>query len=413
DTLGGSYPGELWPETVTSGGVKFKLGSSTGKNMVACAGQTIPLPAGDHSKLYLLAASAHGDRHGVFTVNSAAGTTHKTALTVQDWQALIGQWYSRVIHNDPADTANFGPGSGYPNPNWDGSLVLANMAVKNIRDGRVHAIEKLTPGFIKRDPIAWVGTHRHAPTGDLPYCFCYLFQYAIDLPAGATSVTLPNDPNIRVMAITAARGSVGETHAAGVLYEPDAFPPIVPRTPEPQAEHFAPGTRIFQTLETQTFDGKQDGYVKNDLAALPYQGESPWTINQFVYMDKQPAELTVIGGFGDGSDASGQERFLIKYKDSISFWGSNVDVPSGVPFDLGKWQMITLAFDGKTLTIYKNAQPIKSAPITLEDADDTVRIAAPGPWNDNRFAGKIARFTIWSSALSPAAIEALMVEMPN
>ena len=415
DSAGGSYPAELWPETVSSDGKDFKLGGVApgAKNMVECSGQTIALPDGDGKRLYLLAASAHGDQDGVFTVEAGAGTAYKTALQVQDWQALVGQWYSRVISNDPADTAQFGPGTGYPNPNWSGDLVLANMAVKNIRGGRVHNIEKMTPGFIKRDPVAWIGTHRHTPEGDLPYCFCYLFQYTVDLPAGAMSVTLPSNPNIRVMAMTVVRDGVDAIRPAGVLYEPDAFPPIVPRTPAPTVAHLAPGTVVFQVPGIQTFDGTQPGLVKNNLAGIPSQGDSPWTINQFVYLDKQPEELTAISGLGDGADEAGQERFLIKYKDGISFWGSHVDVASGIPFDLNTWQMITLAFDGRTLTLYKNGEVIKTASISLDDADGQVRIGMPGPWNSNRFMGKISGFAIWNSALSAAAVKALLAETPK
>ncbi len=415
DRAGGSYPAELWPAAVTAGGIDFRLGEGTpgAKNMVACAGQTVALPAGSHDRLYLLAASAEGDQRGTFTVHTGAGTAHATALKVQDWQALVGQWYSRVIHNDPADPATFGPGSGYPDPNWDGNLVLANMAVKNIRGGRVVNLEKMTPGFIKRDPVAWVGTHRHASSGDLPYCFCYLFQYAIDLPAGATQVTLPSNPDIRVMAMTAAHGGLGDTRPAGVLYEPDPFPPVVPRTPAPVVKRLAPGTVVFKLPAVQAFDGTRPGFVKNDVSLLPTGGTDPWTINQFVYMDTQPAELTVLGGFGDAKDAPGQERFLIKFHDGIHFWGGNVDITTGVPFDLGRWQMVTLTFDGKTLTIYKDAAAIKTAAITLDDAADAVRLGATGPWNANRFAGRIAGFTVWNSALKPAAVKALLAGKPQ
>jgi len=408
----GSYPEELWPASVSSSGVDFTLGTGANR-MVSCAGQTIALPAGNHNRLYLLAASANGDKSGVFTVHGAGGAAHKTALRVQDWQALTGQWYSRVIHNDPAVPAAFGPGTGYPDPNWDGNLIMAGMSVKNIRMGRAANIERLTPGFVKRDPVAWVGTHRHDALGDLPYCFCYLFQYALDLPAGATSVTLPNSPDIRIMAMTAVRNAVDDTQPAGVLYEPDPFPAITPRTPAPVVKRLPAGTVVYQLAATQTGDGTQTGFIKKDVPDLPYQGTDPWTINQFVYLDKQPEELTLIGGFGDAADTAGQERFLIKFHDGIHFWGSNVDISSGVPFDLNKWQMVTLTYDGTTLKIYKNGEVIKTAPVSLSDAAGTVQIGTHGPWNNYHISGKVAGFTIWNSALDAAAVKAQMAHMPQ
>ncbi len=411
DTTGGSYPAELWPSSVTAQGISFKLAGSTGNSMVSCQGQTIALPAGSHNRVYFLAASANGDQSGAFTVN--AGTPHRTTVKVQDWQALTGQWYSRVIHNDPGDPATFGPGTGYPDPNWDGNLVLANMAVKSVRGGRVVHIEDLRPGFVKRDPVAWVGSHRHNADGVLPYCFCYLFLYSLDLPAGAVSVILPPNPNIRVMAMTAASTLLADTQPAGVLYEPDPFPPMAARTPPPVVKRLPAGTQVFSLAATQTFDGSQSGVVRNDVSGLPAEGTDPWTINQFVYLTAQPVELTVLGGFGDASDTGGEQRYLIKFHDGIHFWGSDIDITTGVPFDLNKWQMVTLAFDGTTLTIYKNGLPIKTAPLTLNDAAATVKVGAAGPWNDNKVSGRIAGFGIWNSALDPAAVKALMAQMPQ
>ena len=412
DRTGGSYPAELWPPSVTAQGISFTLAGSTGNNMVSCSGQTVPLPSGSHNRLYLLAASANGDQSGTFMV-TAGGEGRQSMLKVQDWQALNGQWYSRVTHNNPADPAEFGPGTGYPDPEWDGNLILAGMSVKNVRNGRVVHIEDLHPGFVKRDPAAWVGSHRHNSDGDLPYCFCYLFLYALDLPAGAASVTLPPNPNIRVMAMTAASTALADTQPAGLLYEPDPFPPVTPRTPPPVVKRLPAGTEVFSLAAVQTFDGNQSGIVRENVPNLPVEGADPWTINQFVYLPAVPEELTVLGGFGDGTDTGGEQRYLIKFHDGIHFWASDIDVTTGVPFDLNKWQMVTLTFDGTTLTIYKNGQVIKTSPLTLNDAADTVKIGVAGPWNGNRVTGKIAGFGIWNSALDASAVKALMAQMPQ
>ena len=104
----------------------------------------------------------------------------------------------------------------------------------------------------------------------------------------------------------------------------------------------------------------------------------------------------------------------IKFHDGIHFWGSNVDINSGVPFDLGRWQMVTLTFDGKTLTIYKDSQAIKSEATTLEDAENLVRVGVPGPWGAAApFAGKIAGFAIWNRALCQLEIQALGIDTPK
>jgi alpha-mannosidase len=64
---------------------------------------------------------------------------------------------------------------------------------------------QITPGFIKRAPVAWYSNHRHTADGkNEAYSYSYLFAYAIDLPAGAKTLTLPDNDKIRVMAITVA-----------------------------------------------------------------------------------------------------------------------------------------------------------------------------------------------------------------
>ena len=64
----------------------------------------------------------------------------------------------------------------------------------------------LRPGYIKRADLAWYASHHHTPEGlNQPYAYSYLFAYAIDLPAHATTLTLPANDNIRVLAVSVAR----------------------------------------------------------------------------------------------------------------------------------------------------------------------------------------------------------------
>ena len=64
----------------------------------------------------------------------------------------------------------------------------------------------ITPGFIKRAPIAWFASHYHDANGtNVPYGYSYLFAYEMDLPPGAHTLTLPDNEKIRVFAVTVAR----------------------------------------------------------------------------------------------------------------------------------------------------------------------------------------------------------------
>jgi alpha-mannosidase len=63
----------------------------------------------------------------------------------------------------------------------------------------------IRPGFIKREDLAWYCSHQHNAAGEnMPYAYSYLFAYAIELPAGAKSITLPDNDKIRVLAISVA-----------------------------------------------------------------------------------------------------------------------------------------------------------------------------------------------------------------
>jgi len=78
----------------------------------------------------------------------------------------------------------------------------------------------LTPGFIKRAPLAWYASHHHNADGsDEPYAYSYLFAYPIELPAGTKAITLPENDKIRILAITAASQN-GNVHPAQPLYDP-------------------------------------------------------------------------------------------------------------------------------------------------------------------------------------------------
>ena len=158
---GFTFPAELLPTAIVRDGITFQLGPTNdgANNAVSCLGQTISLPTGyDH--LYLLAAAASNDIAAAFTING-----HATNLNVRYFSGFIGQW---------------------------------------------------NPPLLKKDEIGWVCTHRHTAAGaNEAYRFCYLFKYRLDLPPGASTLTLPNAPNLRIFAASLATDATAKTTAAG------------------------------------------------------------------------------------------------------------------------------------------------------------------------------------------------------
>jgi alpha-mannosidase len=64
----------------------------------------------------------------------------------------------------------------------------------------------LIPAYLKKAPVAWFSSHRHATDGSNdPYAYSYLYAYTLDIPAGATTLALPVNERIKVMAVTVER----------------------------------------------------------------------------------------------------------------------------------------------------------------------------------------------------------------
>lgn len=203
DAVGRSLPAEMLPREISYGGITFNLApAGSGKpNAVVCRGQKISIPTGKFTRLYLLAASADGDQKVTFHIGNKP-----IDLTIQEWSGYIGQWDNRIwnIKEEPIP-----PRPGAPAP----------PAGTPPRMRTVLEYKGLTPGYIKRAPVAWFASHRHTAEGvNEPYAYSYLFAYSIDVPANARTLTLPNNDKIRILAVTVSDEG-GEVRPVHPLYE--------------------------------------------------------------------------------------------------------------------------------------------------------------------------------------------------
>ena len=144
DSSGRSLPAEMLPANLPYAGVTFTLGPANGFNAMVARGQTIPLPAGTFTRVYLLAAADSGDQRTTFRLGATP-----VDLTIQDWGGYIGQWDNRIwkSREEPAP-----PRQGQPAP----------PPGTPPRMRTVTEFAGLTPGFIKPAPVAWFASHRHA-----------------------------------------------------------------------------------------------------------------------------------------------------------------------------------------------------------------------------------------------------------
>ena len=201
DAAGGAYPAEMFPVKVQREGVDFTLGpvADGAKNALAAQGQRIDLPAGNFTRVHLLAA-ADGDAAGQIKIG---GSTF--SFQVPNWTGYIGQWDNRMWE-----------------AGFTGGLFTANNKSTPIG---------LTPGYIKRTPVAWFATHHNTPGGDAYYQYSYFSSSSYNLPSGAKDLVLPNNPKIRIFAVSVSR-EPSATPAAAPLYDTladhkaDSSPPV-------------------------------------------------------------------------------------------------------------------------------------------------------------------------------------------
>lgn len=200
DAAGDALPAEMLPNQLYYNGVRFHLEPAwTGKrDAVVAHGQTISLPSGDFNRVYVIAASSEGDQKATFRVGDSS-----TDVTIEDWGGDIGQWDYRTWKQVPRPLP--------PEPAANDMSPRAQRTRRILAYIKMHGPEMepqytgLEPGFIKRAAVAWFASHHHTPDGgNTPYSYAYLFAYPLDLPAGATTLTLPDNDKIKVLAVSVA-----------------------------------------------------------------------------------------------------------------------------------------------------------------------------------------------------------------
>lgn len=178
---GANLPAEMVPDTITSEDVHFVIGSreDEANNAVNCKGQTIDLPQGDYTRLYILAAAAI-DAHTEFKVDEQT-----YPLDIQRWTGFVGQFYAR-------------------------QFALDGVTVTSIN-----------APFSKQSDIAWFASHTHQryQSENRAYEYGYLYKYQLNIPKGAKQITLPKSMFIKIIAMTVTDEPGDNTTPLQPLYD--------------------------------------------------------------------------------------------------------------------------------------------------------------------------------------------------
>ncbi len=146
DGYGSALSANLLGNSISAGGVTFNLGHAGANDVVSADGQKIALPTGSDATLDLLATGVGGAQpNQSFTVTYTDGTTQTFTQSISDWAAP----------------------QGYP-----GETTAVTTAYRDLSYGAKQG-----------------GTFR-----------IYLYTFALDLTKTVSTLTLPNDPNVEVLA---------------------------------------------------------------------------------------------------------------------------------------------------------------------------------------------------------------------
>jgi hypothetical protein len=148
DTDGFALSANLLGSSVNWNGNTFNLGAPNTNDVVSAAGQTINLPAGNFSTLNFLATGVNGNQANLtFTVTYTDGSTQTFTQSISDW---------------------------YTPQNYSGESTTATMAYRDDNNG----------------------------TQDNRSFYVYGYSFALNSSKTVQSITLPNDGNVEILAMT-------------------------------------------------------------------------------------------------------------------------------------------------------------------------------------------------------------------
>lgn len=165
------------------------------------------------------------------------------------------------------------------------------------------------------------------------------------------------------------------------------------------------------------------GYEFDAQGQLPVSKETPWTMNLFVLPTEPLVNNTLIAGFGAIDDEPEQNwggaRFVGKTHTGTCFWFNKMDTGNWIEYDLNKWQMVTVTWDGSVYRLYRNGVETISGSGRINDlSEEKIYIAPRQTWETEKgkeksFVGQVAELRIIDQVLSHEEILELASRVPE
>lgn len=143
------------------------------------------------------------------------------------------------------------------------------------------------------------------------------------------------------------------------------------------------------------FDGSDD-FVNISTSELP-AGNAPRTIEGWVKTNAAVAG-NVAGWGASTSTANARWQLLMQANGVLAIIGESNDMTGVTPINDGLWHHVAAVFDGTKASLYVDGQLEVSQSKTYNTGTD-VFVMAKRTWaNDERFAGQLDNFRVWSDA---------------
>ncbi|MDX9918787.1 MAG: glycoside hydrolase family 38 C-terminal domain-containing protein [Paludibacter sp.] len=261
-----AYPAELLSDEVVADGIKFSIGPRDDDefNAIKCEGQEIDIPQStSNKKLYILAASQ--DVNGTTADFLIDGVSH--SLTIEYFAEFVGQWGTVFGESD-----------------------------------------------FKKENIAFTATHRHniSLNKNDSYSYLYMFKYCLSIDADAKKLTLPDNSDIVVFAISTSDNENDDVVAASTVAHLPEYEYIETEDePEPCAERLDPD-KIYASGYTNL---SQSPAMANDENAYTKWCDNSGSTKYIIYVFDTPKEICQYNIVHAGIEGDNQisSDFVLQY----------------------------------------------------------------------------------------------------
>ena len=180
-----------------------------------------------------------------------------------------------------------------------------------------------------------------------------------------------------------------------------------PTLPAPAAASAAAAAPVIGPI-TCVCHGSGPGLTSWFEGVPPLDAEASWSMGGWFRPRRLVPAYALLGGFGDGMDVTGAERYFVALPDGVRFWTSGCDIAAGPALDLA-WHHLFATCDGTAVRIYRDGALVDvPRRICFTRAAAQVKLGPPSPWQaDASYDGSVAGFVVYDRCLGTDEVAGL------